>query len=51
VVRKVQSLWCALAEETVTGLSAQVVEGLPALLKTLTGNVDTRTKGAEGDLP
>jgi DNA-binding MarR family transcriptional regulator len=51
VVRKVQNLWCALAEETVTGLSAQVVEGLPALLKTLTGNVDTRMKGAEGDLP
>ncbi len=42
LVDQVKRLWCALAEETVTGLSAQTAEELPRLLKTLTGNVDTR---------
>jgi len=39
---QVKQLWCALAEETVTGLPAQTVAELPSVLKTLTGNVDTR---------
>jgi len=39
---QVKQLWCALAEETVTCLPAQTVAELPAVLKTLTGNVDTR---------
>ena len=39
---QVKQLWCALAEETVTGLPAQTVAELPGVLKTLTGNVDTR---------
>jgi DNA-binding MarR family transcriptional regulator len=39
---RVKRLWCALAEETVTGLPAQAVAGLPDLLNALTGNVDTR---------
>lgn len=37
-----KQLWCALAEETVTGLPAQTVAELPGTLNTLTGNVDTR---------
>jgi DNA-binding MarR family transcriptional regulator len=39
---QVKQLWCALAEETVTGLPAQTVAELPGLLKTLTVNVGTR---------
>jgi DNA-binding MarR family transcriptional regulator len=39
---QVKELWCALADETVTGLPAETVAGLPGILKTLTGNVDTR---------
>jgi DNA-binding MarR family transcriptional regulator len=39
---QVKELWCALAEETVTGLPAQTVAELPDLLATLTGNVGTR---------
>jgi DNA-binding MarR family transcriptional regulator len=39
---QVKQLWCALAEETVTGLPAQTVKDLPGLLKTLSSNVDTR---------
>ena len=39
---QVKQLWCALAEETVTGLPAQTVAELPVLLATLTGNVDSR---------
>jgi DNA-binding MarR family transcriptional regulator len=39
---QVKQLWCALAEETVTGLPAQTVADLPGLLATLTGNVDSR---------
>ncbi|MCX4095020.1 MarR family winged helix-turn-helix transcriptional regulator [Nocardia sp. alder85J] len=39
---EVKQLWCALAEETVTGLPDRTVAELPALLQTLTANVDTR---------
>jgi DNA-binding MarR family transcriptional regulator len=39
---QVKLLWCALAEETVTGLPAQTVAELPSVLKALTDNVDTR---------
>jgi DNA-binding MarR family transcriptional regulator len=39
---QVKQLWCALAEETVTGLPAETVAELPGVLKTLTGNVDAR---------
>ena len=39
---QVKQLWCALAEETVTGLPAETVAELPGVLKALTGNVDTR---------
>jgi deazaflavin-dependent oxidoreductase (nitroreductase family) len=39
---QVKRLWCALAEETVTGLPAETVAELPGILNTLTGNVDTR---------
>jgi deazaflavin-dependent oxidoreductase (nitroreductase family) len=41
-VDQVKQLWCALAEETVTGLPAQTVAELPSVLETLSGNVDTR---------
>ncbi|MBE1584602.1 MarR family winged helix-turn-helix transcriptional regulator [Nonomuraea angiospora] len=40
---QVKQLWCALAEETVTGLPAETVADLPGILNTLTSNVDTRT--------
>jgi DNA-binding MarR family transcriptional regulator len=39
---QVKQLWRALADETVVGLSAKTVAELPAILKTMTGNVDTR---------
>lgn len=39
---QIKQLWCALAEETVTGLPAQTVAELPGILRTLTDNVDTR---------
>jgi DNA-binding MarR family transcriptional regulator len=39
---QVKQLWCALAEETVTGVPAQTAAELPGILKTLTDNVDTR---------
>jgi len=39
---QVKDLWCALAEETVTGLPAETVAELPGILTTVTGNVDTR---------
>ena len=39
---RVKQLWCALAEETVTGLPAQTVAELPGVLRALTSNVDTR---------
>lgn len=39
---QVKKLWHGLAEETVTGLPAQIVAELPAILNAMTGNVDTR---------
>ena len=39
---QVKQVWCALAEETVTGLPAPTAAELPRILNTLTGNVDTR---------
>jgi deazaflavin-dependent oxidoreductase (nitroreductase family) len=42
LAEQLKELWCALAEETVTGLPAQTVAELPGILTTLTGNVDTR---------
>ena len=42
LAEQVKELWCALAEETVTGLPAKTVAELPGILATLTGNVDTR---------
>jgi DNA-binding MarR family transcriptional regulator len=39
---QVKQLWCGLGEETVAGLPASTVEGLPDLLNTLTANVDHR---------
>ncbi|MGC4868176.1 MarR family winged helix-turn-helix transcriptional regulator [Micromonospora sp. DT53] len=42
LVDQVKLLWHALAEETVTGLPAQTVAELPAILNAMTGNVDTR---------
>ena len=44
LAEQVKELWCALAEETVTGLSAMTVAGLPGILATLTGNLDTRRR-------
>lgn len=44
LTEQVKQLWCALAEETVTGLPAETVAGLPGVLNTLTSNVDTRGK-------
>jgi DNA-binding MarR family transcriptional regulator len=46
---RVKHLWCALAEETVTGLPAQTVAELPGVLRTLTSNVDTRHPGHAHD--
>jgi DNA-binding MarR family transcriptional regulator len=42
LAERVKELWCALAEETVTGLPPETVAELPGLLNTLTGNVDSR---------
>ncbi|MEV0629843.1 MarR family winged helix-turn-helix transcriptional regulator [Nonomuraea wenchangensis] len=39
---QVKRLWCDLAEETVAGLPAETVAELPGILRTLTGNVDSR---------
>ncbi|MEU5785960.1 MarR family winged helix-turn-helix transcriptional regulator [Micromonospora lupini] len=39
---QVKELWHGLAEETVTGLPAQTVAELPAILNAMTANVDTR---------
>lgn len=44
LVEQVKLLWCTLAEESVSGLPAQTVAKLPAILKILTDNVDTRLK-------
>jgi hypothetical protein len=45
---QVKQVWCALAEETVTGLPAETVAELPGVLTTLTGNVDTRRPAIGG---
>ncbi|MGW4890876.1 MarR family winged helix-turn-helix transcriptional regulator [Kitasatospora sp. NPDC004240] len=42
LTERLKDVWCALAEETVTGLPAPTVADLPGLLATLTANVDTR---------
>jgi hypothetical protein len=47
---QVKHVWCALAEETVAGLPAETVAALPSLLRTLTGNVDTRRPSRRHDL-
>jgi deazaflavin-dependent oxidoreductase (nitroreductase family) len=39
---QIKQLWCALAEETVTGLPTRTVTELPGILNTLTRNVDNR---------
>jgi DNA-binding MarR family transcriptional regulator len=39
LVDQIKQLWCALAEETVTGLPAQTAAELPGILNTMTGNV------------
>lgn len=39
---QIKQLWCVLAEETITGLPTQTVAELPAILRTMTDNVDTR---------
>lgn len=38
----VKQLWCALAEETVTGLPPKIAAALPDILNAMTTNVDTR---------
>ncbi|WP_322747881.1 MULTISPECIES: MarR family winged helix-turn-helix transcriptional regulator [unclassified Frankia] len=40
IVDQIKQLWCALAEETVTGLPAHLVAELPEILMTLSTNVD-----------
>jgi DNA-binding MarR family transcriptional regulator len=47
LAEQVKQLWCALAEETVTGLPAETVAELPGILMMLAGNVDTR-RGRRG---
>ena len=42
---QLKPLWCALAEETVSGLPDQTVAELPGTLHALTSNVDTRHPG------
>jgi DNA-binding MarR family transcriptional regulator len=42
LAEQVKRLWRQLAEETVTGLPAKTAAELPAVLQTLTANVDTR---------
>ncbi|QLY33697.1 MarR family winged helix-turn-helix transcriptional regulator [Nocardia huaxiensis] len=44
LAERVKELWCDLAEETVAGLPARTVAELPALLTTLTSNVDNRRR-------
>ncbi|WP_433473382.1 MarR family winged helix-turn-helix transcriptional regulator [Spirillospora sp. CA-142024] len=44
LVDQVKRIWCALAEETVSGLPAETVAELPGVLGTLTGNVDARRR-------
>lgn len=45
---QVKQIWCDLAEETVAGLPAKTVAELPAILRSLTGNVDTKSRGVSG---
>jgi DNA-binding MarR family transcriptional regulator len=45
LAEQVKQLWCALAEETVTGLPAGTVAELPGILTAMTANVDTRRPG------
>nr|WP_273377617.1 MarR family transcriptional regulator [Actinopolymorpha pittospori] len=42
LTKELRRLWRALAEETVTGIPAETLAELPGILKTMTGNVDTR---------
>src|SRR5262245_33260715 len=44
LAEQVKEMWCGLAEETVTGLSAKTITELPGILTTITENVDTRTR-------
>ena len=46
---RIKRLWCDLAEETVTGLPPETVAELPAILRTLAGNVDTRPRRPRAD--
>jgi DNA-binding MarR family transcriptional regulator len=39
---QIKQMWCALAEETVTGLPLETAAELPGILKAMTANVDTR---------
>jgi DNA-binding MarR family transcriptional regulator len=39
---RIKETWCALAEETVTGLSAEAVAELPGVLTIMSDNVDYR---------
>ncbi|TDC89604.1 MarR family transcriptional regulator [Nonomuraea deserti] len=48
LVGQIKQLWCALADETVTGLPAQTVAELPGILRTLVGNVDGRARRPHG---
>ncbi|MEV5569739.1 MarR family transcriptional regulator [Spirillospora sp. NPDC052269] len=43
---QVKALWCDLAEESVAGMPAETVAGLPGILNTITGNVDARRSTA-----
>ncbi|OIV39544.1 MarR family transcriptional regulator [Mangrovactinospora gilvigrisea] len=47
LVERVKELWCGLAEETLAGVPDATAAELPALLRTLAGNVDAR-RGREG---
>ena len=42
LVERVERVWRELAEETVAGLADETVAALPALLRTMAGNVDSR---------
>jgi DNA-binding MarR family transcriptional regulator len=43
LVDRITELWVTLAEETVQGLPAGLLEGLPGILQTMSTNVDGRT--------
>ena len=42
---QVKRMWCALAEETISGLPAKTVAELPGILGTLTANVGAKRLG------